>query len=313
MLDLGATVVSVEPQADLAAAIRETAALNCWSARSTVFNNFACSCSSTTKSCWDKGNKWCVRPRRPYSDVGLWRAEQGQLSLQAAGTLPIVRGVGIDDLIFHGLDNRIDTPHHLDFIKLDGDGPEYLLLESISRLLATFPKLTIDAILVEVQFEPRKPQKLDAFARSFHQLQSQYAFDVYRLDTHDFRRLVTSTGWDAFSPPGTIGALSRVRGALERDALEEELFGVRAMRHLWRIQRDLNQGQWRTILTPMHSRHRTFEFLLVHRRVPLIEARFAWGGLGRVSPEARAAGWNPNASAYRVRGTELWRFRSVPV
>ena len=41
MLALGAHVVSVEPQSDLAHAISETAALNCWAARSKVINAFA--------------------------------------------------------------------------------------------------------------------------------------------------------------------------------------------------------------------------------------------------------------------------------
>ena len=42
MLSLGAHVVSIEPQPDLAAAVNETALLNCWSDRSTVHNAFAC-------------------------------------------------------------------------------------------------------------------------------------------------------------------------------------------------------------------------------------------------------------------------------
>ena len=50
MLSTGATVVSVEPQSDLASAVRETAALNCWSSRSTVFNAFACPWASAELS-----------------------------------------------------------------------------------------------------------------------------------------------------------------------------------------------------------------------------------------------------------------------
>ena len=41
MLSLGAPVLSVEPQADFAAALRDSAALNCWAGRSAVFNGFA--------------------------------------------------------------------------------------------------------------------------------------------------------------------------------------------------------------------------------------------------------------------------------
>ena len=42
MLSLGAHVVSVEPQPDLALAVKETAQLNCWEGRSKVLNAFAC-------------------------------------------------------------------------------------------------------------------------------------------------------------------------------------------------------------------------------------------------------------------------------
>mmetsp|Transcript_21640 Transcript_21640/g.45950 ORF Transcript_21640/g.45950 Transcript_21640/m.45950 type:complete len:155 (-) Transcript_21640:1217-1681(-) len=42
MLSLGAHVISVEPQADLVHALRETVILNCWANRSVVHNAFAC-------------------------------------------------------------------------------------------------------------------------------------------------------------------------------------------------------------------------------------------------------------------------------
>ena len=63
MLSLGAHVVSAEPQGDFAAAINETAALNCWSARSVVHNAFVVAGSSggelrpITRANWRAGSR----------------------------------------------------------------------------------------------------------------------------------------------------------------------------------------------------------------------------------------------------------------
>ena len=334
MLDLGAHVISVEPQVDLAAAVRATAALNCWEDRSIVFNNFACSCSNSSTRCFDGHNKLCLRPKVPSRK--LWRAEglaegpkpsstprssrrrarrNGQRSKAnvsgiEGGAQRIeqrweqnVTGIGIDDLIFYGTHSR-KAPHHVDLIKLDGDGPEFLWLRAVEQLLSKHNLLTIDAMIVEVQLRDTTSHALNMsrikWARTFAALQQKHGFEFYRLDQHDFRRLLTSTGWDAFSPPGTIGKLGRVRGALARDAVEDELFGVRAMRHLFRIKNNLSMAEWDVVLTPMNKRMSTLEVLLVHQRVGLVERRYGWGGLPRVSPEAKSAGWFPSAQGHHV-------------
>jgi len=53
MLQLGSYVLSVEPQPDLAIAIRETAELNCWGYLSTVLN---------ARACARKAGSGCLRP-----------------------------------------------------------------------------------------------------------------------------------------------------------------------------------------------------------------------------------------------------------
>ena len=69
----------------------------------------------------------------------------------------------------------------------------------------------------------------------FQRLQSTYGFDVYRLDTYDYRRYMTAKGWDAYSRRGSFEPLDRLR-RLPRDAYEEELFAIRAMRHVFRLR-----------------------------------------------------------------------------
>ena len=41
--------------------------------------------------------------------------------------------------------------------------------------------------------------------------QQRHGFDVFRIENgFDERRLMTSDGWDAYSPPHTLGRLDRV-------------------------------------------------------------------------------------------------------
>ena len=38
-------------------------------------------------------------------------------------------------------------------------------------------------------------------------------YTAWRLDEHDGRRFISRSGWDHFSPPGTIGRLDRMAAA----------------------------------------------------------------------------------------------------
>ena len=60
MLALGANVTSVEPASDFAAAIHESAVLNCWGARHRSLNAFAC-------EKLDHGPRSCMRSRKPWN------------------------------------------------------------------------------------------------------------------------------------------------------------------------------------------------------------------------------------------------------
>ena len=273
MLSLGATVVSVEPQADLAAAINATAKLNCWAARSTVINARACGAG------WGKS---CLATKR----LGhVWRSGGG---VPRTVALPPVPGVPIEAILFAGLglgERPAQGPLHIDFIKADGDGPEGSWLRAIDHLLAR-GVVSLGAIVLEGNGLP---------SFTLQHFDQQHGFDVYRIDTgFDKRRLITSTGWDAFSPRGTIGTLDRVR-SLERDALEEEMLNVRAVRHLFRIKRNLTRAEWETVLrkipNPGTFRWARNDLLIVNRSIrfvtPLAAPARAW------SPEAIAANYTP--------------------
>jgi hypothetical protein len=91
MLQLGSHVVSVEPRKELALAINETTALNCWAERSTVLNMYAL------------------------------HKRQEERKLLGLGSTVATSGLGIEDILFHGVKNRT-APLHIELIKANGDG-----------------------------------------------------------------------------------------------------------------------------------------------------------------------------------------------
>ena len=337
MLALGAHVISVEPQSDLARAVAETAALHCWSSRSVVFNAFACG-APCEPIAWNLGSRsYAVRPskagvsktkpgshiRCPFSNslqcvkvrrapkdgngivpcVGracagyaenTWRYKPTSLSANPAKPSPAqikrgesirarlksVGGISIEQ-IFLGSHlvafdatppavdagsssawqpSRLQRPIHFDLVKLDGDGPEVTWLRQIADLIA-LGELSIDTITFESNtgINPGLMQRFDILN-----------YTCLRLDSGDERRYMTSKGWDGFSPPGTFARLNRVR-KLPRDQYEEELFGVRAMRHVFRISKGLNITEWATVLAPVR---RAAPHFVLTREDALLEPSF---------------------------------------
>lgn len=155
-------------------------------------------------------------------------------------------------------------------------------------------------IVVEAhQLSPELMRRLDV----------QHGFTTYRLDEHDAcapaprpapptpprppaparlrasvcttclprdrRRRIMRNGFDAYSPPGTIQALSALAAEhaaadtqmvkysakhpglrpagdnVTRLQLEEELFAVRNMRHVFRVKRNISLQGWVTVLNPV--------------------------------------------------------------
>ena len=79
---------------------------------------------------------------------------------------------------------------------------------------------------------------------------------------------------------------------LPRESFEEELFGVRAMRHLYRIRTPLNASEWKIVLQPVRSASLHF---LLSREQALLEPSFGEAaregrGWKRASPEWRHGG-----------------------
>jgi hypothetical protein len=251
MLQQGASVIAVEPQADLARAMQETAKLNCVDPRRfRVYTARACAALSKGPRPLQRHRRRsfsdCMAPERVTNcSTAGWRlgggkpllhrlygkrcaaklglpTEIGGVSLAAlllgdgpggassgasggsgsSGSSAIGGGTLIEDGDgSHGLPGWIlSLPRmHVDFIKMDADGPEGSWLEEIDALMS-HDKLSVGAIAVEASFV--RPAL-------FQRLQNVHGFHFYRFDSVDARRLITRDGWDAFSPPGTYARIDR--------------------------------------------------------------------------------------------------------
>ena len=158
----------------------------------------------------------------------------------------MVGGVTLEQILLNSSDAARTAARHgetmrYQLIKMDGDGPEGSWLRELQRLIAR-RAVAVEAMIVEGSH--LSPTMMAAFQR-------EYGYTVYRLDDHDGRRFITSKGWDAYSPRGTMGRLDRL-GALARDQLEEELFSVRGMRHVFRARANASVDDWKVLLEPVN-------------------------------------------------------------
>ena len=290
MLQLGASVLSVEPQPDLARALRESAELNCWSGRSKVVNAFACA----------QGDADCQRLRvdARSCEIGGWRignmygssqltaryrGEPGR-SQQCAtdvGLPESISSLNLSSLVFEHArpSSAPGGPSEIEFIKMDADGPEGSWLREFDELI-TGGKLRISALVVEgSNLSPTVMQRF----------QMVHGYSIFRLDVQDGRRHMTPEGWDLWSPTGTIARLDRYASehattdkliskystskaerykasttpgvalkpagdGVTRMQLEEEMFAVRNMRHVYRMKANMTLQGWVTVLNPVMPR-----------------------------------------------------------
>ena len=276
MLALGANVTSIEPASDFAEAIHLSGRLNCWSHRHVVLNAFACEREEPRFN-----PRGCMRPRRAWNGYrasggapdGLKERlldTYGRTAAQILAGAPLVpppggllvRGSAIKDVIVEqptprgGQDGALATrPRHYDLIKLDGDGPEGGWMRAIDSLLGQ-RRVTASAITLE-------GNNLDI--QTMMRFQQRHGYDIYRLDIGDDRRHLSSLGWDDYAPEGTpMASLARAAGMEKlpggayrwrprppRDALETEVFGIRAMRHLYKVKANLSLADWMVVLGPI--------------------------------------------------------------
>lgn len=291
MMQLGAKVVSVEPQTDLARALQDSAQLNCWAGRSRVINALACTRSDfachaariDARDCevggWRFGNMYGSSQLTAAHRRGMNSSQPKKDSgCAAAHGLPEwVGAVNLSSVLFEHA-RAGDAPGgaaEIDFIKMDADGPEGGWLRELDEEI-TAGRLRVEAIVVEGS--NLSPIVMQRFQRV-------HGYTFFRLDEHDGRRHITPAGWDLLSPHGTIaridryakehehadaligkysvGRADRARASSTESALkpagdgvsrlmlEDEMWSVRAMRHVFRLKANLSLQHWVTVLNPV--------------------------------------------------------------
>ncbi|KAL1495549.1 hypothetical protein AB1Y20_016912 [Prymnesium parvum] len=264
MLQLSAHVVAVEPQPDLAAALAQTVALNCWSHRAVLLHARACADADAA----------CLAPTDASRCVLGFRLSYPRAAPEdCASRLGVPRAVGgvsLETIFFHSHPAAAAAAARgatveVDLAKLDADGPEGAWLGALDGFIGA-GRLRLRGLQIE-------GSHLDA--ELMRRFQSVHGYECYRLDWLDGRRWITGEGWDAYSPEGTFAPLSRHREAHarigrtrmkyspkgfsrlramrnhSRDDFEEELFSIRGMRHVFRVKRNLSAEAWTLLLQPV--------------------------------------------------------------
>ena len=318
MMMSGSHVISVEPATDFARAIEETAALNCWKDRSVVLNARACAkvagdgCMrpSNTSNC--EGGGWRYGNNRGPSQN---RANFGSSCSARFGLPATVEGQRFSQVVMQAAgEARV-----LDLVKMDADGPEGAWLAELDEMISA---RTVKARALIIEGSHLQPHIMQRY-------QMVHGYTILRLDEHDNRRRITEGGVDALSTPGSIAPLSRfaeefavhdrvgskysVRGThlkpggdnVSRLELEEELFGIRAMRHVFRVKPNMTLQGWVTVLNPVHVGDYPPQFAMtLEPYSQLLEPTFRSVGFKR-SPawQAHSNGLKPSAHASASEGT----------
>ena len=128
------------------------------------------------------------------------KAKHGDQCAEHLSLPSSVGGVDFQKVVWEAAADRGE----IDLLKMDADGPEGTWLRQLERMISGPRHLKVRTIIVEgSNLEPRVLERL----------QSVHGYTVLRLDEHDERRRVTRSGWDAYSPGGTIAPLDRFRAA----------------------------------------------------------------------------------------------------
>ena len=186
---LGATVDVVEPSADLAATIVETARANCWQSRMRVHSN------AVTAHEAEDGRHVVFKGGWRLDDRGKQRARASNVTLLAVHRL--LRGRPIDLL-------KID---------IDNAAIETQIVVELERLLAA-RQTRVRAVVMEVATKPARVGAATALATALSALQSAHGFRAYRL-AHHLHSLEPLEPWYAqCTAPRALKLALRVRARL---------------------------------------------------------------------------------------------------
>ena len=228
MLSLGAHVTAVEPQPDLAAALKSTVELNCWTHRATVIH------AAVTQL------KPAAAPPLLTIDMNRDVYRLARRHFPPAEAIVRVPVVSIDDVLWAQAADGVSRTGTTslpslayDLIKIDVDSIDGQLLHTL-LLKIQRGQLSVRTILVECT---------GCRAETLHALHA-HGYHAYLLDNTDGRRFLNGAGQDlaaGFQPLSNL------------DPELQERFAQRLLRHVYYVLPTADLRAWRRINTP--SKH----------------------------------------------------------
>ena len=110
-----------------------------------------------------------------------------------------------------------------------------------------------------------------------------------------------------YSPPLLA---STFQESVTREDVEEELFSIRAMRHVFRVKRNASLDEWTRLLQPIQARGFPAHWLLTSDE-GVISDRTTWADfLCRGSPNCQHAEADGTTPDHRHAAKNRWRKRS---
>jgi hypothetical protein len=206
-LAMGASVVAIEPQDDLATSLRQSVALNCAQDRVTVLHN------ALAVAAMPEGSRLVL----------------GTPGFRSCGnTGPTQSGGNVTYVV---LDDVLALSASWALLKVDFDADDAGAVGRVLELVRA-GRVAVDSILVEYNNGRARGDVLHAF-------QTELGYDVYRLDVHDNRRFINSSGWDTISHFAPLPDL---------EPWFEERLQLRYMRYALKVKRLPSAEAWAPIV-----------------------------------------------------------------
>jgi len=214
MASLGASVTAIEPQPVLAAALQRTIENNCWQGRVQVHNAFISV---------DPNDKGKVRTEKTSA---LWNIAT------AHGDAKQDHSIFASPYYF--LPEALLQAGHVDFIKLDIDSIEPVVVHKLYRLLSR-KDFTFTTLIFEVNLAYNSGEGFSLVANAFRGFQIEFGYDIYKFNQHEQRHWFDSRGVDIYASGPHAYADS---------PFVEERFSQRFMRHLLWFRPQTSVKKW---------------------------------------------------------------------
>lgn len=241
MASLGSKVISVEPQIDLARALKQSARVNCWSDRITVHNAFVSLNERDRNATRKISSGFGGRPIMAEHPKSSWMYKGDRCCKSTSG---IISTVVIRDLFE---DKRIK------FVKIDIDSFDLKVMTYVGEMIKN-GKTDVETIVIEAN---------GAGLLEMLQLYNSMKYDIYIVNDHLDFRWFNSKGWDVYN---------HYRSIPINDSIVEEIYNIRSIKYILKIKPGkvedvVSQIESLTIHNRKHERKPVLSYVLTRQNI----------------------------------------------